>query len=521
MLNPVTWLEKRRDGSVARAVHTFRLAVEVIPRSDGTTIECAVLACNRLVPMADLKSGHIKVEVDDQQKKSKRPEPNDSDSDSLLTSNPKSQISNLKSQIPSPATRNSQPATSPPEPCSIMVVDFMNLLVRAWHAGKPTESHAVKSMFQTVAAAVRYLRPEKVVFAMEGGYDHRRKLLESYKAHRPPHDPDLVRQRKLAEDAIQAVGLCSVRVPCFEADDVMASIVKQYPSTVVCSSDKDLLSLNGRCRIYHPWNSGKFVTPQEILNVAPGQVSDYLALCGDTVDGVPGIKGVGPKTAVDLLEKWHDLEGVICAATNQQIPGAAGRNISAGLQDALLSQQLVALVDNLPLPELNPWTPPVAWQAKLSDMRLGNVAAIMDSLIDILPNVAITPAAISNLKSQISNSESEIPPAVPPSATPATSPPTSNPKSEISNLKFEIPTAAERYVKAGFTITSESPPVPGTNMVPKYYGTWRDGSKWLIDPNSKRHTCLSDRPVSEWSIDSRGPFDKRTNAVRPISAPEP
>jgi hypothetical protein len=76
------------------------------------------------------------------------------------------------------------------------------------------------------------------------------------------------------------------------------------------------------------------------------------------------------------------------------------------------------------------------------------------------------------------------------------------------------PSGAEKYAAAGFTEIRESPPPPGTTLVPKFFARWKDGSKWLIDPNTKRHICCSDTPVTEWRIDSRGPVDIKTNSVR-------
>lgn len=258
----------------------------------------------------------------------------------------------------------------------------MNLLVRAFHAGKPTESHAVRSMFQTVANAVRALRPQRIVFAMEAGHRHRTAILPTYKAHRPPADPDLIRQRQLACDAIAAAGLQAVSVDGYEADDVLASIVRQYPGTVVTSCDKDLLCLSGRCRVFAPWGSGEFLSPESKLGIPAGQVTDYLALCGDASDGVPGVKGIGPKTAVELLQAHGNLEAILSAAKAGQVKGAVGRKLTDGFSDALKSHELVELVDSLPLPELQPWRPPAGWQNRLQDMRLGNVAGILESIVE-------------------------------------------------------------------------------------------------------------------------------------------
>jgi 5'-3' exonuclease len=289
------------------------------------------------------------------------------------------------------------------QPCEILAIDFLNLLVRAWHTGKPTESHAVRSMWQTVANAVRTLRPRRLVFALDGGHAHRSALLPSYKAHRPPSDPNLNLQKVLAEQAITAAGFCAVRVPEYEADDVLATIASQCTNVVLCSSDKDLLLYSARQRVYHPWKAGAFVTASDVLGVSPAQVTDYLALCGDASDGVPGVPGIGPKTAVSLLTDYGSLEGVFVAAAQGRIKGAVGRKLQSARAEALLSHQLVSLVDTLPLPALHEWRPVDGWQSRLVDLRLGQVAATIDSIADVLLDVpsAVTPAPRDQLQRSI------------------------------------------------------------------------------------------------------------------------
>lgn len=269
--------------------------------------------------------------------------------------------------------------------CKVLAVDFLNVLVRAFHAGKPTETHAVRSMFQTVANAVRSLRPERIVFAMDGGHAHRTALLPTYKAHRPPAEPLLVAQRELAEKALNVAGFQTIRVQDFEADDVLASIATANPGTVIVSSDKDLLALCGIARVYHPWGAGEFVTAESKLGLPAGQVTDYLALCGDSSDGIPGVKGIGPKTALELLTEFDSLESILIAATLGQIKGAKGVTLKERRDEALKSRQLVELRASLPLPELRPWHHPLGCQQTLQSMGLGSVAAILDSLQNMPP----------------------------------------------------------------------------------------------------------------------------------------
>lgn len=270
---------------------------------------------------------------------------------------------------------------------NILCIDFLNLLVRAWHVpGNNSDGRAVRSMFQTVANAVRTLRPDKVVFCLDGGYDHRTAILSSYKKNRKPSDPDLIRQRELAVEAIRVAGFCAIGVVGFEADDVIATIARNNDGVVIASSDKDLLALGGMARIHHPWKDKKtgsvigFVTAEEKLNVCPGQVTDYLSLMGDASDGVPGCPGVGPKTAAKWMDKYNDLEGVLNAARLLHIIGAVGKNLRKHTPDVLIANSLVKMVDTLQLPEVTPWTPSTAWLQRLQDLSLSGVASVLEAL---------------------------------------------------------------------------------------------------------------------------------------------
>lgn len=410
--SPVVWRHNGRE-------HRTCVISEptYITRSDGTAVACVALATYRLVPIEQLSPQGEHDEAAERDKSSQvigdrtaaRLDPaaghvgcrqamverKSEDADHRPRALPDSarygEDCNSDTQRNSsgslPAERHSarfvqhQDRSGEGNAGPILAIDFLNLLVRAWHAGKPSESHAIRGMCQTVASAIRAVKPSCVVFAMDGGHTHRSQLLPQYKAHRPPSDPDLVRQRALAEQAIQIAGFQTIRIDGWEADDVLASIATRYRGTVICSSDKDLLALADRCRIYHPWSGGSWATPEDKLGIPAGQVTDYLALCGDTSDGIPGVPGIGPKSAAQLLEKYDSIESILTAAKLLHIPGATGKKLRDHAADALLCRSVVQLNTALQLPELEPWSPRALWQKRLTDMRLGNVAAIVDGLV--------------------------------------------------------------------------------------------------------------------------------------------
>lgn len=397
-----------------RHIPTRVRSLETITRADGSLLACAAIELNRFVPLSELRSEadakslakessshHRKTHQRDRDTEhagvaesaprrvpirgagsSSVPDLAERDSPSAWTdsgSSPKTKDSGKKSAKSVPVAGQSQK----PAPVDVLAFDFMNLLVRAWHAGKPTEIHAVRSMFQTMANAVRELRPRRIVFALDGGHVYRSRLLPQYKAHRPEHPPELRAQIELAQKALQLAGIPAVRVLEWEADDVLASIVERFPCVVIASSDKDLLSLHGRCRIYHPWSGGGFVDPEEKLGIPAGQVQDYLAMCGDSSDGIPGVKGCGPKTAAALLTQFDSLESILVAAQSGKIPGAIGKKLIEQRADALNCQQVVQLRNSLPIPELQPWQPPFDYQSALQSIGLGSVAAILDSIVPL------------------------------------------------------------------------------------------------------------------------------------------
>ena len=195
----------------------------------------------------------------------------------------------------------------------------------------------------------------------------RNELYADYKAHRPPPPEDLVPQFPLIRDATRAFSLPCIEEPDVEADDIIASYArdatrKGWDVTIV-SSDKDLMQLVGRCGdaadgveggcvdMLDTMKSARIDVPEvvEKFGVKPEQLGDVLALMGDSVDNIPGIRGIGPKTAEKLINEYGDLESVLAAA-----PGMKKSKMRESLIEqadmARLSRQLVQLKEDCPLP---------------------------------------------------------------------------------------------------------------------------------------------------------------------------
>jgi DNA polymerase-1 len=185
----------------------------------------------------------------------------------------------------------------------------------------------------------------------------RKEMYEGYKAQRPPPPPELVPQFPLIRDATRAFSIPCVEEEGLEADDIIACYAKaalaQGWQVTIVSSDKDLMQLiepgldmldtmNDR-RIGRDEVIEKFGVPPELLG-------EVLALMGDSVDNVPGVPGIGPKTASQLIQQYGDVEGVLAHVDEIKKPKLK-QNLIEHAEAARLSRELVRLVCDAPLPE--------------------------------------------------------------------------------------------------------------------------------------------------------------------------
>ena len=185
----------------------------------------------------------------------------------------------------------------------------------------------------------------------------RNDLYDKYKAQRPPPPEDLVPQFPMIRDATRAFSLPCIETEGLEADDIIACYAKaalaQGWVVTVVSSDKDLMQLiQPGLDLYDTMNNRRINAPEVIekFGVGPESLGDVLALMGDTVDNVPGVPGVGPKTAAKLIVEHGDLEAVLAAAPAMKA-GKLRDNLIEHADMARLSRVLVTLKDDCDLPE--------------------------------------------------------------------------------------------------------------------------------------------------------------------------
>ncbi|MGZ2412363.1 DNA polymerase I [Sphingomonas sp. F9_3S_D5_B_2] len=187
---------------------------------------------------------------------------------------------------------------------------------------------------------------------------HRNVMYDQYKAHRPPPPEDLVSQFPLIRVATRAFSIPCIEEEGLEADDIIACYVTAARTagwkTTIVSSDKDLMQLieDGHVDMLDTMNDRRIDEAYvvEKFGVGPGKVGDVLALMGDSVDNVPGVPGIGPKTATQLIQQYGDLETVLASADQITKPKLK-QSLIEHAGDARLSRELVRLVCDAKLPQ--------------------------------------------------------------------------------------------------------------------------------------------------------------------------
>ena len=185
----------------------------------------------------------------------------------------------------------------------------------------------------------------------------RNQMYDQYKANRPPPPPELVPQFPLIRDATRAFSIPCLEEMGLEADDIIACYAKAalaagWQVTIV-SSDKDLMQLIEPGLDMLDTMNDRRIGREEVIEkfgVPPEKVGEVLALMGDSVDNVPGVPGIGPKTASKLIQEFGDVEAVLAAAPDMK-PSKMRDNLIEHADKARLSRKLVELICDSPLPE--------------------------------------------------------------------------------------------------------------------------------------------------------------------------
>jgi DNA polymerase-1 len=246
---------------------------------------------------------------------------------------------------------------------TLLLVDGSSYLYRAFHAlpdlrtgaGQPTGAiRGVLSMLRVLEAD--YKSEFRAVVFDAKGKTFRDDWYPEYKAHRPSMPEDLVAQIEPLHECIRAAGWPLLMVDGVEADDVIGTLSRQATaagmSCVISTGDKDLTQLvNPQVRLVNTMSNEVLdeAGVKAKFGVPPERIVDYLALVGDTSDGIPGVSKVGPKTAVKWLEAYGTLDAIVAHAG--EISGAVGENLRRHLDFLPLGVKLVTVVCDLALPQ--------------------------------------------------------------------------------------------------------------------------------------------------------------------------
>ena len=245
----------------------------------------------------------------------------------------------------------------------LVIIDGNSLLYRAFYAlpalsKNGVYTNAVYGFLQMLYGVYRSMDPEYMAVCFDKDKQtFRMDLYPAYKGTRKPAPAELVPQFSLIRDVLRVMGVAQYELSGYEGDDLIGTLSARYekemPVTIV-TGDRDALQLvSGRvtvCLTHRGTSDMAEMTPDAVFEkygITPAQVVDLKALMGDASDNIPGIAGIGEKTAVKLLSQYGTLDGVYENA--ESISGKLGEKIRAGKEDAYVSQKLATICRNVPI----------------------------------------------------------------------------------------------------------------------------------------------------------------------------
>jgi len=253
----------------------------------------------------------------------------------------------------------------------LLLVDGNNLLFRSFFAmprlttREGRQNGALHGFTGTLKMLIREEKPTAAAIVFDApGPTFREEMFPEYKAQRPQTPPELAEQMPAAREVARVLGVPPVEIAGVEADDVIGSLAaagrEAGYQVLIVSGDKDLLQVvNEDVTVLIPGRPDRAVARldpagvREKLGVLPEQVPDYLGLIGDTTDNIPGVPGIGPKTAVSLLGTLGNLEQVLARAGEVARPRIV-RLLGEHQQTARLSRDLACLrLDVAGIPDLD------------------------------------------------------------------------------------------------------------------------------------------------------------------------
>ncbi|HEX6500504.1 MAG TPA: 5'-3' exonuclease [Micromonosporaceae bacterium] len=300
----------------------------------------------------------------------------------------------------------------------LLLIDAPSLYFRAFHgipekvgaAPDGTPVNAVRGFLDMLATLIRTRRPDRLVCAFDADWRPawRVALIPSYKAHRLSPDGGetvpqaLTRQLPIITDLLDALGFASADAAGYEADDVLATLAAREPGPVeVASGDRDLFQLVDDGKPTRLLYCGRGVAKLEVFDEAAVEArygvpaagyADFAALRGDPSDGLPGVPGVGEKTAARLVARYGSLAAILTAVADPGSDFAPGvRTRLASARDYLaVAPTVVEVARDAPVPALDPTLPgaPAHPDRLIALAETWNLAGPARRLVDALGEVA-------------------------------------------------------------------------------------------------------------------------------------
>lgn len=255
----------------------------------------------------------------------------------------------------------------------LVIIDGHAIAHRAYHSipnlsvnGQPV--NVIYGFYSMLLTALDILKPDYLAVCLDSpGITTRQEEFLGYRAKRKVADHDLIIQLPLLKDSLETAKICNFAIGGYEADDLIATLAKKalkknlknkkkkiVSEILIITGDKDLMQLiDSKVKLFMPirgLSETKIFGIDEVkekLGVLPSEVADLKALMGDMSDNYPGVAGIGPKVAVDLLNEYKNLDNIYSNLSN--IKESVREKLSKDRDNAYLSQKLATLIYNIPL----------------------------------------------------------------------------------------------------------------------------------------------------------------------------
>lgn len=261
----------------------------------------------------------------------------------------------------------------------LVLIDGHAMLYRAWFAfpqtlklSDGTLTNAVYGFTRILLSVIEEMKPSHIAVSFDVGKTFRHEQFPAYKAHREKMPDELKDQEPIVDRVLTALNIPIIAKEGFEADDVIGTIATQVSNrmtnskgqmsnenaqVLVVTGDRDVLQIvndQQNIKVYMPARGMKGpvvyneAAVKEDLGVRPDQIPDYKGLAGDHSDNIPGVRGIGPKTAVELLIPYETIEGVY-ANINKISKPAVLKKLLEGKESAFESKRLATIIRDVPL----------------------------------------------------------------------------------------------------------------------------------------------------------------------------